>query len=141
MPISVQVTRGLLTQEGEQQVVSRIAKILLEEHGLAGNAFMRENVIGHLSVTEESHNYVAGKSQSLAVIEVKVPSVTFRERATQEAFVRRATDVIDELKAGSHPRSRTFASVTYAVDGTWGIGGKAHSNEDLGAEIARSASH
>jgi len=44
--------------------------------------------------------------------------------------------VIDELKAGDRPRTRTFVSVTYAVDGAWGIAGKAYSNADLGAAIA-----
>jgi len=65
-----------------------------------------------------------------------VPSVTFPNRQVQQAFVERVTDVIDELKAGEHPRTRTFVSVTYAVDGAWGIAGKAYSNADLGAAIA-----
>jgi phenylpyruvate tautomerase PptA (4-oxalocrotonate tautomerase family) len=50
--------------------------------------------------------------------------------------VQRVTDVIDELKAAQHPRERTFVSVTYAVDGAWGIAGKAYSNAELGAAIA-----
>ena len=135
MPISVQLTEGLLTPEGEREVFARVADALLEVHGLTGNAFMTPNVIGHVVVTPEATSYVGGKPASLAIVEVKVPSITFPNHEVQQAFVKRVTDIIDELQAGSHPRSRTFVNVTYAVDGTWGIAGKAYTNGDLGAAI------
>ncbi len=136
MPISVQLTEGLLTAQGEREVFARVADALLEVHGLEGNAFMTPNVIGHVVVTPEATSYVGGKPASLAIVEVKVPSITFPNHDVHQAFVERVTDIIDELKAGSHPRSRTFVNVTYAVDGTWGIAGKAYTNGDLGAAIA-----
>jgi len=138
MPISVQITRGLLTPDGERQIVPRIAEALLAGHGLADNAFMKQNVFGHLLISEPDGAFVGGLAQSLAVVEVKVPSVTFTERATREKFVQTVTDLIHELRAGSHPKQRTFVNITYAVDGAWGIGGKAYSNDDLGAAIAAS---
>jgi phenylpyruvate tautomerase PptA (4-oxalocrotonate tautomerase family) len=67
-----------------------------------------------------------------------VPAITFPDDAVKQAFVGAVTDIIDRLKAGSHPRERTFVNVTYAVDGTWGIGGKAYSNAELGAAISGS---
>lgn len=140
MPISIQITRGLLTPEGEQVIFSRVARALLNAHGLQDNPFMKQNVIGHLVVTEEALSFAGGQAGSLAVIEVKVPSVTFRDRQTQQEFVAAVTDIVDELKAEAHPRSRTFVNVVYAVDGPWGIAGRAYTNEDLGAAIAASAS-
>lgn len=139
MPITVQVTRGLLTPEGERDVVARLARALLESHGLADNAFMRANVIGHLVVAEPGAAYVGGRSASLAVVEIKVPSVTFQDRGVQQRFVDEATRIIDELKAIDHPKARTFVNVTYAVDGTWGIAGRAYSNGELGAAIEAAA--
>ncbi|HYQ17567.1 MAG TPA: hypothetical protein VEQ58_17460 [Polyangiaceae bacterium] len=139
MPISVRITRGLLSPEGEREILPRLAHALLEAHGLATNPFMQQNVIGHVIVADESHAYVAGKPQSLAVIDVKVPSVTFREREVQQRFVAAATDLIDELKAGPHPKERTFVTVSHAVDGAWGIAGKAYSNDDLGQAIGAAA--
>lgn len=136
MPISVQVTRGLLTPAGERQILPQVAAALLAVHGLEQNAFMQAAVIGHLVVSEETAAYVSGGPKSLAVIEVKVPSVTFRDRASQQRFVAAVTDAIDQYKAGDHPKSRTFVNVTYAVDGAWGIAGKAYTNEELGAAIA-----
>ena len=139
MPITIQVTRGLLTPDGERQIVPRVAEALLESHGLADNPFMRSNVIGILVVTDEATSFVGGAPRSLALISVDVPSVTFRDRDIQRRFVNTVTTAVDELKAGTHPKARTFVHVTYAVDGTWGIGGKAYTNEDLGAAIAGAA--
>jgi phenylpyruvate tautomerase PptA (4-oxalocrotonate tautomerase family) len=135
MPITIQLTSGLLTQEGERTVFGRVAAALLDVHGLANNDFMSPNVIGHVQVFSEGTAYADGKPQSLAVVEVKVPSITFPSRETQQAFVERVTDIIDELKAGPHPKARTFVNVTYAVDGAWGIAGRAYTNADLAAAI------
>ncbi|WP_114240595.1 hypothetical protein [Dyella sp. C9] len=139
MPISVQVTKGLLSHEGERQVLPQVAEALLRVHGLTGNTFMTPNVIGHLLVNPPSESYVDGGCHSLAVIEVKVPAATFPDAGVKQAFVAEVTDIIDRLKAGDHPRQRTFVNVTYAVDGAWGIGGKAYTNEELGAAIQQAA--
>jgi phenylpyruvate tautomerase PptA (4-oxalocrotonate tautomerase family) len=136
MPISVKVSRGLLTPAGEREVLPRLTHALLEAHGLGDNAFMSAHVVGRLEVGDPSSSYVAGAPKSLAIIEVKVPSATFRDRSTQQRFIAQATDLIDSLKAGDHPRTRTYVNVTYAVDGAWGIAGQAYSNEELGAAIA-----
>jgi len=87
MPIAIQLSPGLLTTDGQRTVFSRIADILLDVHGLRGNKFMTPNVIGHVTVLPEGTSYVDGKPQSLAVVEVKVPSVTFPNRQVQQAFV------------------------------------------------------
>jgi phenylpyruvate tautomerase PptA (4-oxalocrotonate tautomerase family) len=135
MPITIQLTPGLLTPDGERTVFARVADALLEVHGLRDNEFMRPNVIGHVDVVREGTAYADGKPQSLAIVEVKVPSLTFPNREVQQAFVQRVTDIIDELKSGPHPRARTFVNVTHAVDGTWGIAGKAYTNAELAAAI------
>jgi hypothetical protein len=139
MPISIQVTRGLLTPVGERTIFKRIADALLEAHGLQDNAFMRPNVIGHLQISEPAESFVGGEAASLAVIELKVPALTFRDRASQQGFVAAVTKIVDELKAGAHPTSRTFVNVLHTLDGAWGIAGKAYTNEELGAAIAAAA--
>ena len=120
-------------------MVSRLSDALLQVHGLSGNAFITPAVIGHVDIYPQEHSYAGGKPQSLAVIEVKVPSVTFPDQSVKGNFVKAATDIIDELKAGNHPRDRTFVNVSYAVEGAWGIGGKAYTNADLGLAIAAAA--
>jgi phenylpyruvate tautomerase PptA (4-oxalocrotonate tautomerase family) len=139
MPISIQVTKGLLTAQGEREIHPRIGSELLKVHGLNGNRFMEQMVIGHLDIYPEEHSYVDGKAQSLAVIELKVPSSTFPTQEISDSFVQTVTDIVDSYKAGAHPKTRTFVNVTYAVPGAWGLAGKAYTNEALGAAIIASA--
>lgn len=139
MPISIQVTAGLLTAQGERELFPRVARALLDVHGLAGNPFMEPNVIGHLITTPEATSYAGGVPGSLAIVEVKVPAITFPTPAVQQAFIARVTDLIDELKAGDHPRARTYVNVTYTVDGAWGIAGQAYTNAALGQAVAGGA--
>lgn len=140
MPISIQVTQGLLTAKGEREVFPLVAEALLQVHGLSGNKFMTPNVIGHVDVTQESASYVDGKPQSLAIVEVKVPAITFPNAEVKQEFVAAVTDIIDRLKAGTHPRERTYVNVTYAVEGAWGIAGKAYSNAEMVDAVQRAAS-
>ncbi|MGH6638270.1 MAG: Tautomerase enzyme [Polaromonas sp.] len=139
MPISIQLSHGLLTAQGEREVFAKVADALLEVHGLRGNAFIAPVVIGHLDIYPEGHSFADARAQSLAVIEVKIPAITFPDQAVKTAFVSAVTDIIDRLKAGPHPRERTFVNVVYTVDGTWGIGGQAYTNADLGAAIQAAA--
>lgn len=139
MPLLIQVTEGLLTTEGESKILPDMAAALLKVHGLTGNSFMTPLIIGHLDIYPESHCYVGGKPQSLAVIEVKIPSTTFPAQSVKDAFVQEATDIVHTLRAGSHPKERTFVNVVYAVDGAWGIGGQAFTNAALGSAIQAAA--
>ncbi|MBX3585922.1 MAG: hypothetical protein KF796_04695 [Ramlibacter sp.] len=139
MPLLVQLSEGLLTPQGEQTIFKRIADALLQVHGLAGNSFMTPAVIGHVQTYPAGTSYAGGRAQSLAVIEAKVPALTFPDQSVKDAFVWAVTDIVDDCQAGGHPRERTFVNVTYAVDGTWGIGGKAWTNEALGSAIAAAA--
>ncbi|MFZ6733998.1 hypothetical protein ACO0LG_18865 [Undibacterium sp. Ji42W] len=61
---------------------------------------MTPNVVGHLVVSPEAQSYVGGQHHSLAVVEVKVPSVTFPNVEVKQAFVSEVTDIIDRLKTG-----------------------------------------
>lgn len=118
---------------------AQVADALLEVHGLRGNAFIAPVVIGHVDIYPEGASFADARAQSLAVVEVKIPAITFPDQAVKSAFVSAVTDIIDRLKAGAHPRARTFVNVVYTVDGTWGIGGQAYTNDALGAAIQAAA--
>jgi hypothetical protein len=77
-----------------------------------------------------------GKPQSLAVVEGKVPSTTFPKSGSAASVRRTGDDHHRRIEGRSHPRTRTYVNVTYAVDGAWGIEGKAYTNADRGAAIA-----
>ena len=48
-------------------------------------------------------------------------------------------DFFEEAAKGRIKREHIFSSVSYAVEGAWGIGGIAYSNSDLGSAVAAQA--
>jgi phenylpyruvate tautomerase PptA (4-oxalocrotonate tautomerase family) len=139
MPISIQISQGLLTPDGERHIFAEVADALLDVHGLRGNAFLAPAVIGHLHIFPGGMSFAGGKAQSLAVVEVRIPSFTFPEQPVKNAFIQAVTDIVDRLQAGEHPRERTFVNVVYTVDGTWGIGGVAYTDAALASAIQAAA--
>jgi hypothetical protein len=137
MPITLQISKGILTERGEREVHPRMAQALLKAHGLIGNAFMTPLVIGHLKLTDAERTFVGGHNQSLAVIELKVPPGTFSSQTVLDQFVMEATDIVDELGTGTHPRARTFVNITHALEGSWGVSGRAYTSDQLGEAIGR----
>lgn len=73
MPISIQVSQGLLTSQGEREVFGKVADALLDVHGLRGNSFMAPVVIGHLDIYPEGHSFADGRAQSLAARHTPTP--------------------------------------------------------------------
>jgi hypothetical protein len=47
-----------------------------------------------------------------------------------------ATEIIHEASGGKHPKEFIWVNVTHAVDGAWGIAGKAYTNAELGAAVS-----
>jgi phenylpyruvate tautomerase PptA (4-oxalocrotonate tautomerase family) len=53
------------------------------------------------------------------------------DRAQQLAVVEHFTDLVAEAAGDPSLRERTWVLLTEAVDGGWGLGGHAHTNEEL----------
>ena len=57
----------------------------------------------------------------------------------KDAWIGEGTDIIEEATKGRIKREHIYASVSYAVEGAWGIGGTAYSNAALGSAVAGAA--
>src|ERR1700682_2119021 len=139
MPIQVIVPEGVLTAGGEDERVRERTDLLLRLHGLTGNRFMTPNVIGEVIVVPRGRTFSAGKPTDIAVFELKVPSFVLPTQALKDAWIAEGTAIIEQAAAGRIKREHIFASVTYAVEGAWGIGGIAYSNAALGSAAAAEA--
>jgi len=103
---------------------------------LSDNAFMFPAVAGSVHILPPGRIFAGGHAERAIFVELKVPSVTFQTEEQKQGFLDDVNAILDELTAGAHPRDKTFFNITYAVDGSWGIGAKAYTNEELGAAIA-----
>ncbi len=136
MPIQIIVSEGALTPAGEAEAFRKLTELLLRLHGLTGNRFMTPNVIGEVTVVPKSRTYSGGKAADIAIFELKVPSFVLPTQELMDAWISEGTAIIEAAAGGRIEREHIFANVSHAVDGGWGIGGKAFSNAALGAAVA-----
>jgi len=137
MPLTLIVTEGVIPQDREQATMARLSEAFIKLHGLAGNKFITPNVIGFVQVLPRNRTYSAMKPTPVAIVEWKVPSFAFAKREVQTAYVEEATAIIHEMSGGKHPKEHTWVNVTYAVDGPYGIAGKAYTNAEMGAMASK----
>lgn len=137
MPLTLIVTEGVIPKEREQQTIARLSEAFLKLHGLSGNKALTPNVIGHIQVIAKDSTFAGLQPSAVAIVEWKTPSFAFTSREIQAAYVEEATNIVHEASDGKHPRELTWVNMTHAVDGGWGIAGKAMSNAELGAAISQ----
>ena len=55
----------------------------------------------------------------------KAPTSVLPTQELKDAWIGEGTDIIEQATKGRVKRANIYASVSYAVDGAWGIGGTA----------------
>jgi len=139
MPITVTAPRGVLTAEGELEILPRLTTALLEVSGLAGNAFFASIVGGTIHLLDSRNVYAGGINRRVVMVELKLPNIGLPDPVSRAAFVAAATDIVDALTVNTHDREDTWVNILNAPDGGWGIGGRAYTGDDLIASVANAA--
>jgi len=133
MPLTLILTEGLMPREQHAPTIARLCEAFLRLHGLLGNAFLTPNVIGHVHEVPQGATFAGLQPASVAIVEWFTPSFAFASTGLQQAYVKEATDIVEAACGGKQPRERIWVNLKHAVDGMWGIGGRAFSNAELGA--------
>ncbi|WP_199731007.1 MULTISPECIES: hypothetical protein [Aquitalea] len=110
--------------------MSRLSEVLRKLHGLSGNKAMTPNVIGHIQVVAKGSSYSGLKPAKIAIVECKVPPFAFTDRDVQTSYIAQATEIIHETSDRKHPKEYIWVNMTHAIDGAWGIAGKAYIQPD-----------
>ena len=139
MPVQIILTEGLLSKTNAQQLHHDVTEIFLDLHDLEGNSFMTPNVIGEVIFAEKGLTFSNKQVSDLAIVELRVPSFAFATREQKEQFVARVTDTVESAAGGKLPRNQIWVNAVYAVDGLWGIAGKAYTIEELSESIGKAA--
>ncbi len=135
MPLTVITTQGVFTPENEKKLVPQLSALMLKVHGLTGNKFMTPVVIGHLNIVPPELIFSGGVPVISAFIEWKVPSFGFGTQQILNEYVEEATNIAVGLSNGKLSKKNVFVNVVHAVDGSWGVNGKAYTNTELGEAI------
>jgi hypothetical protein len=137
MPLTLTITEGVLPKGSEKLAFKRLSDAMLKWHGLTGNKAMTPNVIGAINVVTPDNTFSGSREAPVVFIEWKVPSFAFVKREVQVGYVQEVTDIIHEMSGGKQPKDHIWVNVVHAVDGTWGIGGAAMTNAQLGEAVSR----
>jgi hypothetical protein len=137
MPLTLTLTEGILPEGQEKVAYKRLSEAMLKWHGLTGNKVMTANVVGSIHVLNKEHTFTGMVETPAAFIEWKVPSFAFNDRKVQEGYFEEATNIIHEMSGGRQPKENIFINVVHAVDGAWNFNGKAMTNAEIGAEVAK----
>ena len=136
MPLTLIVTEGVMPADRQAVTMARLSEAFLALHGLGGNKSIAPNVIGHVQEIPEGSTFAGLEPAPVAIVEWLLPSFAFTSREAQLAYVEKATDIVSEACGPGHPRENIWINLKYAVDGMWGMGGKAYTNAELGALAA-----
>ena len=136
MPLTLIVTEGVMPKASQSAVIAKLSAAFLRLHGLAGNKFLTPNVIGHVQEIPAGSTFSGLEPTPVAIVEWLTPSFGFGSREVQTAYVKEATEIVFEACGAKQPRDRIWVNLKYAVDGMWGIGGKAMTNAELGEAVA-----
>ena len=137
MPITIQATEGVFSAAAEQKLFHDVTDAFLKLHNLGGNKFMTPNVIGEVNTIPKGRSFSGGKAENIVIVELKVPSFVLATPEQKQAFVAETTDLVVAASGGKHPKNRTYVNMVYAVDGLWGIDGRAYTNAELGEAVSK----
>lgn len=139
MPIQIIMTQGLTSKDTAQKVHAEISQLFLDVHQISDNSFMLPNIIGEVLFVEEGLTFSGKQIDAIAIVELRVPSFTFGTQEQKDEFVQRATDIVLLATNDRLSRENIWVNAVYAVDGLWGIAGKAYSNKALEQAIQAAA--
>jgi hypothetical protein len=137
MPLTLIVTDGLMPRERQATTMARLSEAFLRLHGLAGNQALTPNVIGHVQSVPAGSTYSGLKPTAVAIVEWLTPSFAFTSREVQQAYVKEATDIVHDACDGKLARESIWVNMRHAVDGGWGIAGRAYTNAELVEMVGR----
>jgi phenylpyruvate tautomerase PptA (4-oxalocrotonate tautomerase family) len=131
MPITLTVPEGLLSPEALAQAFAGLTDAILDVAGLTGNVFMTANIVGTINVLPREHVLAAGKPVAAAFVELKLPEIALANIEAKQAFIKKATDIVERAANGRLKREHIWSNIVYAPEGAWGIAGRSFGSADL----------
>jgi hypothetical protein len=139
MPITVTAPQGVLTVEGERDVLPRLSAALVEVSGFTGNAVFAGMVGGTVHILPAERVFAGGANRHVIMVELKLPNIGLATVELRNAFIQRAAAIIDDLTIAGHRSEDTWINIINAPDGGWGFGDVQYTGERIIAAITAGA--
>lgn len=137
MPLTLTLTEGVLPKGDEKVAFGRLCEAMLKWHGLTGNKVMTPNITGTINLMPKGTTFSGMQAVDAVFVEWKVPSFAFTSREVQLGYFDEVTTIIHDMSGGKQPKEHIYINVLHAVDGAWNFNGKALTNAEIGAAVAK----
>ena len=125
MPITVTAPRGVLTADGEREILPRLTAALADATDATGDEAIVNTIGGTVQLLDRQHVYAGGRPTPLVLVELKLPPVALSTRERRARFITAATEAVADLTEDTHEDRHTWVNILHAQEGSWGIGGQA----------------
>jgi phenylpyruvate tautomerase PptA (4-oxalocrotonate tautomerase family) len=131
--IDVYAPQGLLPAGSERPLARALTEALLEAEGAPLADPYLENTAAYLHELPPAAVHTAGTDRARTVrVQVLTPPGVL-DRAAQQRFVARATEIVADISGDPTQAGRTWVFLTEAAEGGWGISGFAFGKEEFAA--------
>ncbi|RKH10435.1 4-oxalocrotonate tautomerase [Corallococcus sp. CA053C] len=136
--IDIVASAGTFPESNEATLLERTTACLLQWEKVAGIPLATANTGAFLNVLPRGRVAAGGKPDRVVRVQILTPAkgLTQEQRAGITAGI---SDIVGELAAEPGLRDRTWVLFHEAVDGGWGIAGRAYTNAELGDAVRASA--
>jgi phenylpyruvate tautomerase PptA (4-oxalocrotonate tautomerase family) len=136
--IDIVAPEGTFPESSEAALLERATTCLLEWEKTTGIPIATANTGAFLSVLPAPRVTAGGKPDRVVRVQILTPAraLSQEQRAGITAGI---TAIVGELASEPSVRDRTWVLFHEAVDGGWGIAGRAYTNADLGEAVRASA--
>jgi hypothetical protein len=136
--IDIVTSAGLFDAAAEQQLMKDVFDALLASIDATDDESVRSIVGVNLHVLPAERVMMGGRMASSVRIDVVLPGIALASFRRRRRFIEAATAAV--VAAASDPTiaERTIVRIVHSVDGGWGAGGHAFTNDEIdeGPELA-----
>lgn len=131
MAIDIVASAGVFDERAEPLFMRRLYDALLE--AIDGTEDVRAAAVMGvaLHVLPAARVTMGGRIASSVRIGVVLPAIALASFRRRRRFIAAATAVVAELSTDPTVASRVVVRIVHAVDGGWGIGGHAFTNDEI----------
>ena len=136
--IDIVASEGTFPESSEAALLERATSCLLQWEKTTGIPIATANTAAYLDVLPRARVTAGGKPDRVVRVQVLTPTGTLSQEQ-RAGITAGLTAIVAELAGEPSVGERTWVLFHEAVDGGWGIGGRAYTNADLGEAVRASA--
>jgi len=129
MPLDLYVPKDSLARDKRATLASDLTESLLKWTDASDDDTIRANVSVWLHELPADGVNAGGHPAHVARLDIKVPTVALSTQERRQGVIADATAIVQ--RAATAPFERVWVIVSHAIDGGWGIDGRAFSEDDF----------